>query len=1621
MSRRIRILRNVTFGLVGFALVAFLATITIVQTDWFRNYVRNQIITATDDGLGGKTEVGSFSFNWRSLEAIITDFVIHGKEPAGAAPLVRAARVQVNLRLFTSLRRFVDISFLGIERPEITFMVFPDGTTNVPEPKQKKLTSETTVLDTLVDLAVDTFRISQGQIAFNSQKQTINVDARNLRAELAFNLVARSYKGNISLQPIYVTAGKNTPVVFTVSLPVVLERKRIAFDGARISTAKSSISLDGSLEDLNNPKTDARIRGHLALADLKQLGDLPLDLNRPGLPSVVEVEGGASVADNRIDVKALHLTLGTSSVEASGTLKDAAGNGALEFKSTLDLNQIGRLTNSSARPSGVVHANGRAKLDAANNYLVTGNLDGRSLAFQQGTQRIQNVSLTTALQLDPHRLNLKDLRLNALGGRFSGDASLEDFARYRVNGTLQNFDIQNVAQTFTPTKIPYSGSVSGPIHAQGDLKASGTKSIVADAKLSITAGRRGIPVSGKLLASYNGATDNVSVSDSYLALPNSRLNLNGSLNKQLNLELTSRDLNDLLATLPAEDRSRVVLDRGRAEFKGVLTGGLNAPRIMGHLAVDSFRVEGRRFDSLAADVDAAKNRASVSNGALVRGPMQAQFTATAGLQEWAPKPNQPLAAKVAIRNGDLADVMVLAAQPPAGYSGALRLDATIGGTIGNPTGSADVEVLNGTAKDEPFERVQAKVNLADQLITIPAASIEAANGQVNLTAEFRHPRESLSIGQLHAHVQSTSVDLARIRTLQKERPNTGGSLNLTADLNATLASVKVNGKEETDFQVTGVTLDAGARNVQFDGQNYGDVTAKATTAGQAVRYDVTSNFAGSAIKVDGTTQLTKDYPTTADATMQNLPIEKLLAVAKRPDIPARGKLSGTAHVKGTLENPEGNADLDLSSATVSEEPLDHVRARVTYEAKRIEVAMLEVSAGPSQIQASGRFDHALGNLKAGELTFKVNSKGVELARIRNVQKLRPGIGGAVQIAATGSATLREGDVPLLFRELNADIGARGITAQGKNLGDATLKATTSAGRLNFTLDSNLAEAAIHGQGNAQLGGDYPLNAELTIKNVLWSRLRPLLAEAANQPAGFEGTLTDAQISINGPALKTDQLRGTLKVGKVQIDTIPRNNAAGKRVTISNQGPVAATLERGTVRVDSAHFAGGQTDINVTGTVSLVDSQPLNLNVSAKTNLEILRTFNQDIYASGNVETAASIRGTLQKPLINGQLELKNASVNHVDFPNGLSKANGLVVFGGTTATIRNLTAESGGGRVTLSGFVTYADTIRLGLRASASTVRVRTQQGVSVVASGIVNVTGTTDASRASGTITINRITYAPQSDFGSILTRSSPPVQAAGSSNELLDNMRLDIRVRTSTSTAVQASVAQNLQLDADLRVRGTASQPGIQGQVSITEGDLVFFGSSYHVSSGRISFYNPTRIEPILDVSLETQAKGVQVILTVTGKIDDMKLSYTSDPPLQFQEIVQLLASGKTPTSDPTLLANQPSQPAQNFQQMGESAIVSKALADPVAGRLQRVFGVSQLKIDPTFTSGSDLPQARVTLQQQIASNLTFTYVTALDDPNTQIIRVEWTFTPQWSALASRDEKGIVSLNFVYKRQFR
>ena len=229
-------------------------------------------------------------------------------------------------------------------------------------------------------------------------------------------------------------------------------------------------------------------------------------------------------------------------------------------------------------------------------------------------------------------------------------------------------------------------------------------------------------------------------------------------------------------------------------------------------------------------------------------------------------------------------------------------------------------------------------------------------------------------------------------------------------------------------------------------------------------------------------------------------------------------------------------------------------------------------------------------------------------------------------------------------------------------------------------------------------------------------------------------------------------------------------------------------------------------------------------------------------------------------------------------------------------------------------------------------------------------------------------------------------------------------------------------MQADANLTLRGTVDQPGMLGRVVVTQGNVVFFGAKYTIDQGTVSFFDPSNINPILNIDLETSVQGINVSLSISGPMDKMKLSYHSDPPLQFSDIVALLATGKAPTTDPVLAARQPAAQPQTVTQMGASALFGQAVANPVSGRLGRLFGVTSLSINPQITGGpaTNAAQATVTLQQRVTKDITFTYIQDVTQSNQLIIRMEWDVNPQWSAVAQRDVYGELGLLFYYKRRF-
>ncbi len=1633
MSRPKKILAIVGASLVGLILVLIIGTMVIVQTPWFSNFVREKIIASVEESTGGNVELGSFHFDPWHLTVTIRNFVLHGTEPKTADPLARVDLLEIHLKLFSGIKHTVDLAYIGIQKPQIDLIVFPDGKTNIPQPKVQSKSSSGNGLETIIDLKIGQFQIQNGLIEYLQQKTAFSGRGENLRALLNYNVVTPSYQGNLSIDPLIFTEGQRPPLNVHVNLPIAIEKDAVRLANASFKTDASTIAVNASLQQMNAPVIDAKVNANVSLPEVQRSFDVPIDSSAKGAPSNLNAELSAHIdqKSNTLQVQTAHLALGRTTFQASGSLRDPANpNGAARFNANLDLAELGELLKvTSTQARGAVLVNGNARLDAQNNYLVNGTINSRDVSIRSGTTHVSGVDLYTPFHADPYLISLDGLKLDALGGSVSAKLFIEKMQTLSLEGTLKHFSLPVLTAVATGKRLGYDGAINGALRVKGDLKAKGTTGFDAQTALTIVPGTRGVPVSGRMDARYAGASDTIDVGDSYLAFPNSRLTLAGALNKTLNVKLVSHNLNDFLpaanfgASKPETSLPVTLEPNGLATLQAQITGALSTPHIASHLTVSNFALQQRAFNNLSLDLAASPSSAAVTNGTLTRNALRATFDASIGLRKWTPEPRSPLAANVVLRNASVTDLLALAGESTIPASGDMSADIHVNGTYGDPLGQATLQVANGTAYDQPFNRLYAQVNLADQLITLSPLELASDAGNIDVTGRFEHPRDSFTIGNAQVHVTSSTLQLSKLKKLQQESPGSGGTVQLSAD--AALSLREVDKKSTVDIQ--NVSADVNARALRVQNQDAGDLSLIARTNNRVVKYQLTSNFGGSNVNVRGNTSLATDYPTTADASIQNLSVQKVLSIAGQSTIPASGTLSANAHVSGTMKAPNANLDFTLAKATAYEETINRLTGSVHYSDTLAEIPSLELDTPAGNLTASGTFTHPAGDFNAGSLKLNVKSTDIQLARIQHVRQQQPTLAGTVHLAADLSANLREqgGSREVLITNLNADASTNALRMHDRDLGKANLTAKTTGSNLNFKFDSDIAQSQIHGAGRTELSGQYPVQATLTFSNIRYANLAPFIEPDPNVKPAFDA-LVEGEASVNGPMLDTDAINARLQLTHLMAQTSPTGSPtgapAGKRVAIENQGPIILALNHSVLNIQQLHIAGAGTKVNASGTVNLKnDAAPMNLAMDASVDLTVLQDISRDFYSSGNVSMNAAVHGTFAQPVVNGRVELKNANVNYAQAPNGISNANGTILLSGTGATIQNITADSGGGKIVLTGFAGLTGrAITYNVKAAATRVRVR-YSGISITSDAAISVTGNSNRSLVSGNVTVRRIAYNSSSDAGSLLSSfASTPPSSPTAPSPFLTGMRLNIHILTAPDLRVITTYANRLNVEANLTVRGTAIEPGMLGRVVITDGQLVFFGNTYTVNTGVVNFFNPTDIQPVLNVSLETLAQGVDVTLGVSGTMENLQLNYRSDPPLTFEQIVQLLATNTTP-NDPNIVANQPPAPQQSMTQMGESAVLGQAVANPLASRVQRVFGLSQFKIDPSFSGSNGQPSARVTLQQKIANNITFTYITDVTQTNSEIVRVQWDLTPKFSAVGLRDFNGNVSVEFFYKFKVR
>jgi translocation and assembly module TamB len=748
----------------------------------------------------------------------------------------------------------------------------------------------------------------------------------------------------------------------------------------------------------------------------------------------------------------------------------------------------------------------------------------------------------------------------------------------------------------------------------------------------------------------------------------------------------------------------------------------------------------------------------------------------------------------------------------------------------------------------------------------------------------------------------------------------------------------------------------------------------------------------------------------------------LSAAGAAPSDVTTGDLSLNLELGGTLGAPVASGHAQALKVVAAGQPIDRVEGDLRYSATQLDLLNARFTSGAGKVQLSGSYDHPQGTWRQGRLRFEVNTRGIDLAQVKGAAERVPGIEGKIEAQAAGEITFTAaGFQPAVF---NGRAGLRDFGVSGERLGNLALTATTHGHALDAKLEGSLVGSTVSGTSAWTLEGDYPAHGRIDFSplqfSTLIARFHP---KKGGETFPFEG-FAAGSVEFSGSASNLQSWRATVNLPSLEIRPSPRlvAEAQAPGLTLRSAGPVSMDVDTKGVHVRQAHFQAKDTDVNVSGHLTFGARSPWDLRLQGGVNLALLEDFESRMYASGSVGLDVSLRGELANPEVYGRIDLKNASFSLVDFPNGFENTNGVILLYRDRATIETLTAQSGGGRIDVTGFISLADGIAFHLQAKTTNVRVRYPQGISSTSNGSVTFTGTPESSLLSGSATVTRVGLSLQSDLGSMLATSAQPVQAPLEPSRFRQGLRFDLHIVTAPQVRVETNVAKDVEVNADLRLRGDDARPVLLGRVLLNQGQVNFFGTQYAINSGQVLFVNATKIEPTMNLSLETRVRGVSVTLHISGPMDKLNMSYTSDPPLPFSDVLALLTTGREPGQLGGTTPTASALVGQTYQQGGASALLSQAIGSPLTGRLQRFFGVSRLKINPLVTGlTTSNAAAQITLEQNITNNLTFTYISDLSRAQAQTIQVEWDFTPNWSALAVREENGLFGIDFLYKKQIK
>ncbi|HQH61247.1 MAG TPA: translocation/assembly module TamB domain-containing protein [Candidatus Saccharicenans sp.] len=752
-----------------------------------------------------------------------------------------------------------------------------------------------------------------------------------------------------------------------------------------------------------------------------------------------------------------------------------------------------------------------------------------------------------------------------------------------------------------------------------------------------------------------------------------------------------------------------------------------------------------------------------------------------------------------------------------------------------------------------------------------------------------------------------------------------------------------------------------------------------------------------------------------------------------------GYLSGSVSGSGYLNAPQAQFSLTVEKPQLQNLPLDslHISGEYTNQEIKLDELLLvwpggqiagrlgfKPRSGEIMADLSGEklkasyFSSLLPALSAGELDFKLVASGSYLAPVADLKLVAQGLMLGqfwfpyveFGVKADGHKALANFSVP----RFNLDLTAELDLAQPYPLtGLMTIKDLPLANLAGIlpTVETEVPEVAITASLNFSLPLTKPeeVQAEFIFENFDFAGLTAFLPslKEMNPGGGANG-----YIRLNG--FSPDLSATSLEV------KIPELNLTLNNIPVKSDGALDFHLKNKILAIDNFTLLAPHSRIKLSGQSEIKElSDPgLNFSLTGELSLEDINPLLSGMSAGGKTEFQASLKGSLQQPLIDGRVDLQQVFFRLADLPLVVSGVHGRLTIDNSRLQLEKVSGEVNSGRFAASGQANFGPSFSLPearLNFVLDDFDFNYPPGLNSLSRASLTLTKGKSGWLLAGDLFVINASYLEDfypstQGLKMIFSRVSP---AGSEMSPFLYELALNINVRTIDNIVIKNNLA-DLELKANLNIKGTIPTPVLSGRAeNAYTGEIIIGDRKYTVERLRVDFLGQENLEPNLDILLKStvydQQEELEVSLVLAGTPSDLKFSLTSNPTRSTEDLASLLLTGKSLKEVQGSALNTISGQFIQF--------FSSPLASPVTRTLEKWLKAEDVVLEPLNIATLQDPGARLTIRKRMTREAAITYSIDLTNSQYQTWIFDYQLNHNFSFRGFRQDDGVVGVNLRHR----